>query len=209
MLSRPNTCTRRSRSPAASAGRFSASARADAAGQAPRERDDARRVALEQRPVDARLVVVALQEAERGEPDQVRVALVRLGQQRQVRVALGLRPAVVADVDLAADQRLDAVLARLPVEVDGAGQRAVIGERDRGHLPLGGAGGERGDAARPVEDRELGVDVEVDELGGPRRRSLGRPRDGTPVGRAGAAASRPGLDPRAEPPREPGRGRPA
>ena len=41
----------------------------------------------------------------------------------------------------------------------------MVGQPDGGHLELGGAGGELGDAARPVEDRELGVDVEVDERG--------------------------------------------
>jgi hypothetical protein len=40
----------------------------------------------------------------------------------------------------------------------------VIRERDRGHLKLGGAGGEVRNPAGPVEDRVLGVDVEVDEL---------------------------------------------
>ena len=48
-----------------------------------------------------------------------------------MRVALRLRAAVVADVDLAADQRLDAVLRRLAVELDRAGQRAVVGKPDR------------------------------------------------------------------------------
>ena len=60
---------------------------ADAAGEAAGERDQPLRVGLQQLPVDARLRVVALEESERGELDQVRVALVRLGQQRQVRVA--------------------------------------------------------------------------------------------------------------------------
>ena len=64
---------------------------ADAAGETAGERDDAVRVGVEQLPVDARLVVVALEIAGRDEPDQVRVALVRLGEQREVRVAL--RPA--------------------------------------------------------------------------------------------------------------------
>jgi hypothetical protein len=39
----------------------------------------------------------------------------------------------------------------------------VIRERDGGHLELRRARRERGNAARPVEDRVLGVDVEVDE----------------------------------------------
>ena len=142
----------------------------DAAGEAARERDDSLRVPLEQRPVDARLVVVALEVAERGELDQVPVALVRLGEQRQVRVPLRLRHAVVADVDLAADERLHAVLAGLLDEVDRARQRAVVGERHGRHLPLGRARGERRHPARPVEDGVLRVDVEVDE----RRRRHGR-----------------------------------
>jgi hypothetical protein len=39
----------------------------------------------------------------------------------------------------------------------------MIGERDGGHLELGGALREVRDAAGAVEDRVLGVDVEVDE----------------------------------------------
>src|SRR5207244_6194651 len=135
----------------------------DAAREAPRQRDDPLRVPAEELPVDARLVVVALEVARRGELDQVPVALVRLGEEREVRVALRLRAPVVGDVDLAPDERLDADLLRLAVELDRAGEAAVIGERHGGHLELGRAGGERGDAARPVEDRVLGVDVEVDE----------------------------------------------
>ena len=138
---------------------------ADAAGEAAGERDQALRVALEQLPVDAGLVVVALEVAGRGELDQVRVAGVVLGEQRQVRVALPLRPAVLGDVELAADQRLDADLARLAHELDRARERAVVGQRHRRHLELGRARRERGDAARSVEDRVLGVDVQVDEAG--------------------------------------------
>ena len=81
---------------------------ADPAAQAAGERDQPVRMALEQLPVDARLVVVALEVAERGELDQVRVARVVGGEQRQVRVALLVRLAVAGDVDLAADHRLHA-----------------------------------------------------------------------------------------------------
>ena len=147
---------------------------ADAAGEAAGERDQPLRVGLQQLPVDARLRVVALEEAERGELDQVRVALVRLGQERQVRVAARARVAVVGDVDLAADDRLDPLLPGLLVEVDRAGERAVVCERDRGHLELGRPGRERRDPARPVEDRVLAVDVQVDEVGAHGRAILGR-----------------------------------
>src|SRR5712691_9854141 len=117
----------------------------------------------EQLPVDARLVVVALEVAGRGELDQIGVAGVVLGKQREVRVPLRLGAAVVADVDLAAENRLDAVLPGLPVELDGPGQRAVVGEPDGGHLELSGPCSQRGYPARPVKDRVLGVDVKMNE----------------------------------------------
>ncbi len=136
---------------------------AHAAREAARERDQARAVPLEQLPVDARLVVVALEVAERGELDQVPVALVRLGEEREMRLALLLDVAVVRDVDLAAQHGLDSLVARGLVEVDGARERAVVGERDRRHLELGGALGEVRNPAGAVEDRVLGMDVEMNE----------------------------------------------
>src|SRR5205085_7282985 len=98
------------------------------------ERDDSLRVPPEEIEVDARLVVVPLEIARRGELDQVPIALVRLGEEREVRIALRLREPVLRDVDLAPDDRLDAVLAGLAVELDGAGVAAVVGERDGRHL---------------------------------------------------------------------------
>ena len=74
--------------------------------------------------------------------------------------------AVVDDVHLAAEDRLDALLGGGLVEVDRARHRAVVGERDGGHLELGRLPRERRDPARPVEDRVLGVDVQVDERRG-------------------------------------------
>ena len=156
----------------------------DAAGEAAGEDDEALRVPLEQLPVDARLVVVALEVAERGELDQVRVPLVRLGEDGQVGVALLLLQAVVGDVDLAADDRLDPLLLRLAVQLDRAGERAVVGERDRRHLQLRGPRGERGDPARPVEDRVLGVDVEMDEGRLGHGEAIVLPGPDTPVGAA-------------------------
>ena len=80
-----------------------------------------------------------------------------------MRLALLLRVPVVGDVDLAAEHRLDSLVPRRLVEVDRTGERAVVGERDRRHLELGGALREVRDPAGAVEDRVLGVDVEVDE----------------------------------------------
>src|SRR5439155_983 len=97
------------------------------------------------------------------ELDQIAVAGVVPREQREVGVALLQRATVVGDVDLAADEGLHAVLAGLPVELDRAGEGAVVGEPHGGHLELRGALGERRDAAGAVEDRILGVDVKVDE----------------------------------------------
>jgi len=90
-------------------------------------------------------------------------------EERQVRVPLLERLAVVDDVHLATEDRLDALLGGGLVEVDRARHRAVVGERHGGHLELRRLARERRDPARPVEDRELGVDVQVDE-----RRAHGR-----------------------------------
>jgi hypothetical protein len=76
---------------------------------------------------------------------------------------LGLGAAVVAHIDLAAENRLDTVLPGLPVELDGAGKGTVVGEPDCGHLELGGPSSERRNATGPIEDGVLGVDVKVNE----------------------------------------------
>jgi hypothetical protein len=71
--------------------------------------------------------------------------------------------AVVGDVDLAPEDGLDPFAPGRLVEVDRTGEGAVIGERDGGHLELGGALREIRYPAGAVEDRVLGVDVKVDE----------------------------------------------
>ena len=100
----------------------------DVAAEAAGGGDEALVVLREQLPVEARLVVVALEEGPAGELDQVAVADVVLGQQREVVVellaALGvaagvvdaapagraLAAVVVGHVGLGADDRLDALL---------------------------------------------------------------------------------------------------
>ncbi len=119
--------------------------------------------------VDGRLAALqAFEEARRGELDEVAVAGVVGGQQRQVVAldpALRARRVVVDEVDLAADDRLDAVLAARLVELDRAVHDAVVGEPERRLLELRGALGERLDLARAVEQRVLGVDVEMGAAG--------------------------------------------
>ena len=142
---------------------------AEARLEAARERDHALRVALQQLHVDVCLAAAkALQIAERGELDQVPEAGAVAGQQRQV-VALVAHllalVAVVHEVGLEAQDRLHAVLAARLVELDRAVQDAVVGEPQRGHAELGGAGRELLDLAGAVEQRILGMDVQMDGAG--------------------------------------------
>jgi hypothetical protein len=139
---------------------------AEPRGQAAGERDDALAVGRELGHVERRLAAVqAVEEAGRGELDQVAVADVVLGQQRQV-VALDLAwravRVVVDQVDLAAEDRLDALVPARLVELDRAVHDAVVGQPERRLAELGGALGEGLDVARAVEQRVLGVDVQVD-----------------------------------------------
>ena len=150
---------------------------AEAAGRG----DEAVAVLGEQLPVEARLVVVALEERPAGELDEVAVAGLGLGQQREVVVellaALGvaagvvdpaparraLAAVVVGHVGLGADDRLDALLAALLVELQRAVHVAVIGDPDR-RLPVGHRlGHQLVEPGRAVQHRELGVDVQVGE----------------------------------------------
>ena len=119
--------------------------------------------------VDARLVVEPLGVAGRHQLDQVVVALARLRQQDQVvrgfagRAALG-PPIARRDVDLAAEDRIDAALPRLIVEHDRREHVAVLGDRHRRHLQLHRAVEQLLDPARAVEQRVLAVQVEMDEV---------------------------------------------
>src|SRR3989441_12722618 len=67
-------------------------------------------------------------------------------------------------VELAAQDRLDAGLLGGQVEVDGAEEVAVIGERQRRELELLRALDELLELRRAVEQAVLGMDGQVDEL---------------------------------------------
>ena len=84
-------------------------------------------------------------------------------------IGLGLRPALVEaaarrDVDLAAEDRLQAAVLRVVVEDDRREHVAVLGHGERRHLQLDRFVEQLVDAAGAVEQRELGVQVEMDEL---------------------------------------------
>ena len=151
------------------------------AAQAAGCRDETVVIALQQLPVDARLVVVTLEVGGRRELDEVPVALCGLSEDGQVVVellaSLPLAARVVdaappyralvtglrCHVGLGADDRRDAALAALFVEVEDAVHVAVIGDRQSG-LAIGHRSGNQiSDPRRPVEHRVLGVRVQVDE----------------------------------------------
>ena len=115
-------------------------------------------------------VVEALQEGGRDQLDEVAVALLVLAQQDQVVVAVGvgadLEP-LLGDVDFAADDRVDAFFAGGMVELHGSEQVAVAGERHRGHAQRGHLAHELWNGAGPVQQRIIGVAMQVD------KRSLG------------------------------------
>ena len=72
--------------------------------------------------------------------------------------------AVVADIGLAAEDRLYAVGLGLFVEVDGAEHVAVVGERDGVHAQAGQLGEQILQADGSVEQAVLAVNMEVSEL---------------------------------------------
>src|ERR1700759_3354733 len=100
------------------------------------------------------------------------------------------RPAggVVDDVALTADDRLDLLLAAGGEQLDRAVHDAVVGEAQGGLPELRGAGRERVDLARPVEQRVLGVDVEMGADGG--HQTAAPTLEADPDGAAGARRAR-------------------
>jgi hypothetical protein len=115
--------------------------------------------------VDRRLAaLVALQEAGRGELDEVAVAGGIGGDQGQMEareLARRARRMILDDVDLAAEDRLDLMLAAGGEELHRSVHHPVVGQRQRRLTERGGTLGEGVDLACSVEQRVLGVDVEV------------------------------------------------
>ena len=117
--------------------------------------------------VDAGVVVVALCEGDGAELHEVLIALVVLGEDGEVAVLL-LRVAPVetgalGEVHLAADDGLEPHGLGVRVELDGAVHRAVVGDRDMAHLKFTRLGHIVVDPPEAIEQRVLGVQMQVDE----------------------------------------------
>ncbi len=136
--------------------------------QAAARRDETLAVVLEQLEVDAGLRVEAVEVGVRRDLDEVAVAGVRLGEERQVEdLVVGaprpIEPAAAREVRLRAEDRSEARFPRRPVEVENAVHVPVVGDPDC-RLAVGGRGGDDvGDAGGAVEHGELGVQMQVHE----------------------------------------------
>ncbi len=142
----------------------------DLALEAAAEADESGRMRREQVLVDARLVVEALGVAGRDELDQVVIALAGRGEEHEVVGGFPRRPALRAPVtrshiDFAAENRVDATLARLVVKDDRREHVAVLGDRHRRHLQLDRFVEQLLDPAGAVEQRVFRVQVQMDEVG--------------------------------------------
>ena len=174
--------------------------------EAPGECQQPPGVGREQLPVHARLVVIALEVGRGDQPDQVAVAgevphehgeVVRALVGAVLRAALG--PLARRHVELAAEDRLDPFLLAGQVEVDGAEQVAVVGQRERREPELPRARDQLVELRGAVEQAVLGMDVQVDEVGVPLHQVASLAPGAAPVpGRAPPAAGRTiGARPRA------------
>ena len=140
----------------------------DEPAEAPARGRDAGVVALEQLPVAARLVVVAVEVRAARDLDEVAVALVGLGEHREVEdLVLGPLRAIearrVGEVALHAEHGLHVGLARRGVHRQRAVHVAVVGDADRGLAVGGDRGHDVADPRCTVEHRVLGVQVQMDE----------------------------------------------
>ncbi len=141
--------------------------------------DDALAVRLEQRLVDARVVVEAVGERLGAQVAQVAVAGLVLRQEHQVvadALALVAHALLAGDVRLEADDGFDAVLLRLLVEADHAEHVAVVGDGHRLHARGGARLHQIGQADGAVEEAVEGVQVQVREVCG---HGLGRIPEGS------------------------------
>ncbi len=119
--------------------------------------------------IDAGLVVVALEMGVCDEAAEILVASPILGKQEEVeglavRLALLVSHAPAGHVRLDANDRLHALCGDGLREGHRPVERAVVGDGHGVEAELGGLVGDVVYAAEPVEQAELGMDVEMDEV---------------------------------------------
>ena len=141
--------------------------RHDLARGAAGERDQAVRVPRQQLAVDARAVVEAFEVGGRGELQQVAVPGLVLREQREVpgraRRGVAVEAAPRRDVALEADDRVQAVRARLVVEAERAVEVPVVRDRERVLPQRLRARDQVRDGAEPVQQGVLAVRMQMRE----------------------------------------------
>jgi hypothetical protein len=142
----------------------------DLALEARGEADETFRVLREDFLVDARLVVEAIEMRRRNQLNEVFVAHLVLRQQNQmIGGVAGVGGFLVEararrDVGLATDDRLKPLLLRGLVELDGAVHVAMIGHRHRRHFARVRLVDHVRNAARPVEQAVLRVQMQMNKI---------------------------------------------
>src|SRR3982751_594679 len=137
--------------------------------QAPGEADKTARVLRQKFLADPWLVIKPVQRSLGGDLYQVPVSLFVLCQHEQVIVGVALRsrPVILllANVQLASHDRLDAMLVCRIHEMHGAKNVAVIGHGHGGHAELLHALAQLFDVTSAIEQGIVGVQVQVNKLG--------------------------------------------
>ena len=116
--------------------------------------------------VDSRLVVEALEKSGRDQLQQVAISLLVLAQQHQMVVAIRIAAAgeaLLRDVHFAADHRMHALGFGAVVKLHRAEKISVIGHRHGGHLLLDDEIHQLTDLAGAVEQRIIGMAMQMDE----------------------------------------------
>ena len=141
----------------------------DFALQTCRQTDQPLRVLGQKFLADARLVVEAVQRSLGDDLHQVAITLVVLGQHDQMVVAVafgrGAMVFLLADVELAAQDRLHARFFGGIDELDRAEDVAVVGHGDRGHVEFFDALDQAFDVASAIEHGVVGMQMKMNELG--------------------------------------------
>ena len=143
----------------------------DFAGQAAGKRDQPVLVGRKQFFINARLVVITLQMRRRGEPNQVAVPRLVLGQQHQVMIdiapaaaGLFLQSAARGHIHFATDDRLDAFLLGRLVKINRAIKHSVVGDRQRRQLQLMGPIHQPVQPTSAIEQGILGVQMQMNKV---------------------------------------------
>jgi hypothetical protein len=117
---------------------------------------------------DTRLAIEAVQRGFRRDADEVAVSFFVFRKHQQVVVIIALRVGTVVflltHIQLAAENRLDALLLRSLKKMHSAVNISVVGDRDRGLADVLNALDELVDVAGAIEEREVGVEMQMCEL---------------------------------------------